>query len=300
MKLEDLIMVVEHKKEKEANFLTDLQGYIRFVLKACKDSAADIAEALEQLYGTKKKNSSWSELCLGGNTNLRGTFCQDMAHLRGFLKGDFNEGEWFFDHRSSKKECLEVISAHGIKTDGYPLLMHYERLEHVFYKGELLHNMNGKDYRVLAKLGSKDLLLLGEDEQIVVGINVELFERSPMRETPSANNTSRGIEWGKGIYLGYDITKLDFDILRQEYGEPLGTNGTSFLRDKIEREFWMHKNVEQKEGLGQRIRAAAKESLNQLYGTCDPEVFVTMLNKGMYDPMYAKKEEQKKVTGASR
>ena len=36
------------------------------------------------------------------------------------------------------------------------------------------------------------------------------------------------------------------------------------------------------------------------FGTDEPEVFVKMLDRGMYDGMYEAREEQKKIAGQSR
>ena len=74
----------------------------------------------------------------------------------------------------------------------------------------------------------------------------------------------------------------------------------SDLRDKIRKDFWMQKNVEQKEGLPERVRNAARDCLENTFGTSEPDVFDRMLDKGMYDGMYGMKEEQKKITGKSR
>lgn len=62
----------------------------------------------------------------------------------------------------------------------------------------------------------------------------------------------------------------------------------------------MQKNVEQKERLPHRVRNAARDCLENTFGTSEPDVFNKMLDKGMYDEMYSMKEEQKKITGQSR
>ena len=62
----------------------------------------------------------------------------------------------------------------------------------------------------------------------------------------------------------------------------------------------MQKNVEMKEGLPDRVRNAARDCLENTFGTHEPEVFAKMLEKGMYDGMYETREEQKKISGQSR
>ena len=303
MKLEDMIMVVENQKGTETNFLTDLRGYMEMAVKACDDSAVDMADAIGQLYGTKENNREWSDLYFAGNKSIHAAFCTGESQLRGFLMGNFNDGEWSFDEGRCPENCLEVLRINNMKTDGCSLFtcLHYEPVEHTFHAGELLRNMNGNDYRVLAALSPKNLLLMGmADSQIIVGRGVQFYERYPKGERPDSGSMVTGIEWDHGVYLGKDITRIDFDILKQEYGEPDRVENVSDLRDKIRRDFWMQKNVEQKEGLPERVRNAARDCLEHIFGTSEPDVFAKMLDKGMYDGMYQTKEEQKQISGPSR
>lgn len=301
----EVIMVMENWEGTETNFLTDLRGYMEMAMEACGGSAADMADAIGQLYGTKDGSSDWGGLYFAGNKSVHAAICRDVAQLRGFLMGDFNEGEWSFDEGRCQEGCLEVLRSYGMGTDGHSLPMRYERVGHAFHVGELLHNMNGKDYRVLALLGPRDLLLAGQvDSQLVVGRGVQLYKKYPNGERPGngsiVTGMMTGIEWDYGIYLGDDITRLDLDILRQEYGEPGRVENISDLWDRVQRDFWMHKNVEQKDSLAMRVRMAARDGLGELFRTADPEVFQAMLDKGMYDRMYHVKEEQKKMLGRSR
>ena len=303
MKLEDMIMVVENRKGTETNFLTDLRGYMEMAVKACDDSAVDMADAIGQLYGTKENNREWSDLYFAGNKSIHAAFCTGESQLRGFLMGNFNDGGWSFDEGRCSENCLEVLRINNMRTDGHSLFpsLHYERVEHTFHAGEVLHNMNGNDYRVLAVLSPKNLLLMSAvDGQIIVGRGVNLFERYPKGERPDNDSVVTGIEWDHGVYLGQDITRIDFDILKQEYGEPDRVENVSDLRDKIRRDFWMQKNVEQKEGLPERVKNAARDCLEHIFGTSEPDVFAKMLDKGLYDGMYHTKEEQKQISGPSR
>nr|WP_289707614.1 hypothetical protein [Enterocloster clostridioformis] len=303
MKLEDMIMAVENRKGKETNFLTNMWGYMEMAVKACDDSAVDLADAVEALYETKAGKVDWSDLYFAGNKSIHAAFCTGEAQLRGFLAGNFNNGEWSFDAERCSEDCLGVLRIYNMKPDGHSLFpyLHYERVEHTFHAGEVLHNMNGNDYRVLAALSPKDLLLMSmADSQIIVGRGVQLYERYPKGERPDSGSMVTGIEWDHGVYLGQDITRIDFDILKQEYGEPDRAENVSDLRDVIRRNFWMQKNVEQKEGLPDRVRNAARDCLEDTFGTSEPDVFDKMLDNGLYDGMYHAKEEQRQISGQSR
>jgi len=303
MKLEDMIMAVENRKGTEINFLLNLTDYMEIALKLWGEHAEDMAGVVSPLYETKTGKKDWSDLYFAANKSIHASFCTGEAQLRGFLAGNFNDGEWSFDEGRCSKDCLAVLRMYNMKPDGQPQFpyLHYERLEHSFHTGEVLHNMNGNDYRVFAVLSPKDLLLVSMmDSQFIVGRGTQLYERYPKGERPDDDSRVVGIEWDYGVYLGNDITKLDFDILKQEYGEPDRVETVYDLREKIRRDFWMQKNVEMKEGLPDRVRNAAKGCLENTFGTGEPEIFAKMLDKGMYDGMYETREEQKKISGQSR
>lgn len=303
MKLEDMIMAVENRKGTETNFLTNMWGYMEMAVKACDDSAIDLADAVEALYGTKAGKADWSDLYFAGNRSVHAAFCTGEAQLRGFLAGNFNNGGWSFDEERCAKDCLDALRIYNLKPDGQPQFpyLHYERVEHTFHAGEVLHNMNGNDYRVLAALSPDDLLVMSlTGSQLIVGRGVKLYERYPKGERPDSDSMVTGIEWDHGVYLGQDITRIDFDILKQEYGEPGRVENVSDLRDVIRRNFWMQKNVEQKEGLPDRVRNAARDCLENTFGTHEPDVFDKMLDKGVYDGMYHAREEQRQISGPSR
>lgn len=44
--------------------------------------------------------------------------------------------------------------------------------------------------------------------------------RYPKDEEPTPENIQTGIEWGSGVYLGNDLSSIDFGRLRLEYGAP--------------------------------------------------------------------------------
>ena len=305
MKLEDMIMAVENRKGTETNFLMDLTDYMGEVLKLWDDDyvVENIAQSVSELYGTKEKKADWSDLYIAANKSIHASFCRSETQLRQFLSGHFNDGEWTFDAERCSKDCLDVLRIYNLKTDGHSLFpyLHHERVEHTFHAGEVLHNMNGNDYRVLAALSPDDLLVMSmTGSQLIVGRGVKLYERYPKGERPDSESMVTGIEWDHGVYLGQDITRIDFDILKQEYGKPDKVENVSDLRDKTRRNFWMQKNVEQKEGLPDRVRNAARDCLENTFGTSEPEVFDRMLDNGMYDRMYHAREEQKQISGKSR
>ena len=199
MKLEDMVMVVENQKGTETNFLMDLTDYMKEIWSRF---AEPVADAIGALYKTKEGGTDWSDLYFAANKSVHASFCTGEPQLRGFLAGKFNNGEWSFDEGRCSKECLDVLRIYNLKPDGQPLFpyLHYEPVEHTFHAGEVLHNMNGNDYRVLAALSPDDLLVMSlTDSQLIVGRGVKLYERYPKGERPDDDSVVTGIEWDHGV-----------------------------------------------------------------------------------------------------
>lgn len=101
------------------------------------------------------------------------------------------------------------------------VVYHYEKQLADFKVGELLHNFNGNDYRVMEDYGRGNFLLMQMNTgMFVVGESVEAYKRYPKDEVPTVENIQTGIEWGSGVYLGNDMSSIDFKKLREEYGNP--------------------------------------------------------------------------------
>lgn len=92
------------------NFLLSLADYMEMVVKACDDSAVDMADTINQLYGTKEKKCEWSDLYFAGNKSVHASFCTGETQLSVFL----NDGEWSFDTERCSKDCLDVLRIYNL------------------------------------------------------------------------------------------------------------------------------------------------------------------------------------------
>ncbi len=301
MKLENMILVTENCKGTETIFLLNLPDYMAMVLKACEDSAIDMADAISQLYSTKEGKNGCSELYFRANISSQARFCASEGQLRSFLMGigseEANEEKPVFDDSRCSEECFEVLKAYGIGTDGHSLLnsLHYEAVAHDFRQGEILHNLNGRDYRVLAVLSEKNLLLMSQpDGQYIVAVNTLMYERSPKEGQVSEDNVIKGVEWGQGVYLGHNLTKIDLDGIIQEYGRPRKINSIGDYRNEERWKFVKLKSMSNNTNLGQTVRWAAEKELMDTFGTVDREIFEKNLDKGSYDNGFHQPGKEKK------
>lgn len=159
MKLEDMILVEEERRAEKTRFLLSFTDYVEMVLHDCGHSAEKMADILEQLNATKEGKGRCFELYQQGELGRHARYCSSEAQLRDFLFGTKKEGlkKSVFDEERCTEECLSVLKAYGISTNGQSLFhaLHYEEKDYDFKRGEILHNLNGSDYRVLSVLSEK-------------------------------------------------------------------------------------------------------------------------------------------------
>ncbi len=307
MRLEEILLVKERNQEgKEVNYLSNLSDYFIQVSKNGSGSVQEMADAARKLYATKTDMYGWAEFYSSQNTVASVRFCASESELQGFLLGMYNHTEnknipYIFDEERCSVECFGVLQAYGLDTSGHDLFgsMHYEPLEHDFKNGEIIHNFNGKDYRILSVLSPDNLLLMGvSDGQFVAGIGVQMYERYPKEQMKMGAGTVVAVEWQHGVYLGSDITKIDCDILKQDYGKPEKITSVYGLREKAREDFYKHRNIADNKNLSEKVRNAAKETLWERYSTEDISEFGRMLENGRYDDIFP--ERKRKIPGKSR
>lgn len=291
MKLEDMILVTENRKGTESIFLLNLSDYMEMVIRACEDSAVNMAGALAQLYDTREGKSRCSELYFfREDTSSQAVFCTNEAQLQCFLFGQqdgrIKQEKPVFEEARCTSECFEVLKAYGIDTDGHSLFhsLHYEAVEHDFRQGEILHNLNGSDYRVLSVLNEENLLLMSQSNgQFIVAVNTVMYERTPKEEHLSADSIIRGIEWGHGIYLGNDLMKMNLQEIQKKYGTDRVITTVDECRDETRRQFSLYQQLSKDGRLAFTVQWAAEESLRNVFGTTDDREFEKRLLEGCYD-----------------
>ena len=229
MKLRDLILVTSSNKGEESRYLSDIEGYMAVLFQAFSGSETEIAHAVGELCRTKD-NNLWTEVYAAANKSFCARFCGDVQELRDFLMGNHGMAgkETVFDRDACAKESLDVLTAYNMDCGGHPLIgkLHYERQEHRFRQGEILHNLNGSDYSVLMVLSEKDLFLMAlSSGQFLIAEGTRLYTRYPKAEPYPADSIIRGIECDRGIYLGSDMSVIDIDHIREEYAPDYKEHG---------------------------------------------------------------------------
>ena len=234
MKIQDMILVIQNIKGKETNMLMTLEEYKEAYLYVSSLSREESAELLKGLFDTKfsEPGSGWAERYITANKSYYAKFCSGSDELQCFLHGSYNDDKEFrFDRKESSVECLQALEEYNLDVNGGAkgFMFHYEQKEHEFKQGEVLHNFNGTDYKVMECYSKRNLLLMNlASGQFVVAVDTAFYNRYPHAGEYTKDNAETGIEWGHGDYLTARPSDIDFAALRAQYCEPYQQKGGCF------------------------------------------------------------------------
>ncbi len=255
MKLEDIVLVTDNNKGTETNMLMTLDDYLDEYVIGQFETEKEVCDAVIDIMQTKNDATCWSENYFASNKTVHARFCNDRLQLVSFLQEASGANEDIsFDADGSSRVCIDTIRRLGITVEGKPakfVACTYEKLEREYAQGEILHHLNGCDYRVLEKLSDRNMLLMSEESgQFIVALGMEFYKRYPKGEESTEDNTVVGIEWGNGRYYGYTPSEIDFATIRQEYG---------YRREEPEQEGKREYSIEVTEILSRVITVSAED-----------------------------------------
>ena len=302
MKIEEMVMVIYNQKGIEKNFLCSFEHFIKkYATDAC-DSYFEMAEVAAGLQETKQKDGSFFEMYYASNKTMYARFCGSLNELRLFIAGKLNDGMTnVFEEDFCDKECLDVLSRLGISTDRSMAIAkwpHYEKLESELVQGEIYHNFNGSDYRLMERYSDRNMLFMDVNSgQFVVGVGVDYFVRYPQGEDRYSSLSETGIEWGSGVYLGNTPSTINFTMLRREYGKDKEILCLEDYRVSLKEQFSTYHALAKNEARVDSVREAATNAMYEEFGTGKPDTFTSKLNAGDYDKGFWGNQVQEKYRG---
>lgn len=218
MKITDMILIIENNRGTESSLLCTFLDFVHRYLTHSWSGPLEVARVIQDLEHTRGK-VSYSHICYAANQTVYARYCKDLNELRDFLQSG-KDRPLDMDH--SNWECLALLERLGFDENTLTLTMpwHYEQQKRIFEVGEVLHNFNQHDYRVMEVFSDRNLLLMDVDTGgFVVGIGTDSFAKYPKGENIYSGLCEQGIEWGHGIYLGNVPDLREIAALRQTYGD---------------------------------------------------------------------------------
>lgn len=203
MDLKDMILVTENDRGTETNMLMTLDDYKSFI---AVDDMSELADNLLQLGRTLGKADNFTEYYRAANVTVSARFCLDDIQLGHFLQGLYNDCKEFrFDKEASSYECVAKLKEIGMTDKGWvdDFNLHYEMENRSFERGQTFHNFNDHDYMVLEALSPRNLVVMDmKSGSLTIALGATEYKRYPKDEKPTKDNTTIGVSWEHGIYLG--------------------------------------------------------------------------------------------------
>ena len=221
MDLKDMILVTENDRGTETNMLMALDDYKSFI---AVDDMSELAENLLQLGRTLGEADNFTEYYRAANVTVSARFCLDDIQLGQFLQGFYNDSKEFrFDKEASSSECVAKLKEIGMTDKGWvdDFSLHYEMENRSFERGQTFHNFNDHDYMVLEALSPRNLVVMDmKSGSLTIALGATEYKRYPKDEKPTKDNTTIGVSWEHGIYLGSTLSTTNFKAYKREYGTP--------------------------------------------------------------------------------
>lgn len=300
MKLEEMVLVKEHLRGKTLNYLCTLNDFMLIHVRRKTESFVMSGQVALELCETRMDDHKWTELVFSENKYVEARFCTSEAQLRGFLMGRFDETgvKTIMDESMCNAYCLDKIESMGIKLDGHsdPKFQYtYKPVETAFEQGEVLHNFNGNDYRVIEKLSANNLFLMDvRSGNFTVAIGAGMYQRYPKGEEPTEDNAQTSMEWDHGVYLGNTVSMIDFAEIREKYAEEEEIKTIIDYRHSLVDQFDALRKISKNPILPDSVKGAAENAMYERFMTARSDTFSNNLQDGKYDNGFIPEESRRK------
>lgn len=289
MKIEEIVLVKEHLRNKTLNYLSTLDDFMNVHVRLISDSVVRNGQLASELTKTLLDDGKWMKLGYTDHKWVEARFCASESQLKGFLGGRFDNPEErvSFDEACCNAYCLDKVTNLGLRLDGslnMKFQFKYQPVEVVFHQGDILKNFNGSDYRVMEKLSARNLLMMDERSgKFIVAIGAGMYAKYPKSEESTEDNQMIRLEWDHGIYLSETPSDIDFQIIREKYGEVKEIRTIEDYRIQQNEVFRFYKKIVDNPVIEIAVKEAATNAMYEVFMTGREDMFMENLNSGKYD-----------------
>lgn len=294
MNLTDIVLVTENDKRTETNMLMTVDDYKRFV---DIEDLSDLSEQMLLLGRTLGEADNFAEYYRTANVTVFARLCRDDVQLGHFLQGLYNDSkEFWFDKEASSPECVVKMKEIGMTDRGWidDFILHYEKNDRTFERGQTFHNFNDHDYMVLEALSPRNLVVMDmKSGSLTIALGATEYKRYPKDEKPTNDNTTIGVSWEHGIYLGSTLSTTNFRMYKKEYGTPEKVEDIYDYRAKVKRKFYFLEDLSKDDDIPKKIQNDILHEMYEKFSTLEEDTFIDRLEDGKYDAGFVKEPEQR-------
>ena len=173
-------------------------------------------------------------------------------------------------------------------------ILHYEKNDRTFERGQTFHNFNDHDYMVLEALSPRNLVVMDmKSGSLTIALGATEYKRYPKDEKPTNDNTTIGVSWEHGIYLGSTLSTTNFRMYKKEYGTPEKVEDIYDYRAKLKRKFYFLEDLSKDDDIPKKIQNDILHEIYEKFSTLEDDTFIDRLEDGKYDAGFVKEPEQR-------
>ena len=275
----------------ETNMLMTLDDYKSFI---AIDDMSELADNLLQLGRTLGEADNFAEYYRASNVTVFARFCKDDVQLGYFLQGFYNDSKQFrFDKEASSSECVAKLKEIGMTDKGWvdDFSLHYEMENRSFERGQTFHNFNDHDYMVLEALSPRNLVVMDmKSGSLTIALGATEYKRYPKDEKPTKDNTTIGVSWEHGIYLGSTLSTTNFKAYKREYGTPEKIEDIYDYRAKLKQKFYFYQDMSKDDDVPKKLQNDFLHQMYEDFGTIEEDCFYDRLEDGKYDDGFKERQ----------
>lgn len=277
----------------ERNMLMTLEDYKKFV---AIDDMSELADQMLLLGRTLAEG--FTEYYRAANVTVFAKFCRDDVELGRFLQGYYNDSKkFYFDKATSSPECITKMDEIGMTDRGWidDFILHYEKCDRTFERGQTFHNFNDHDYMVLEALSPRNLVVMDmKSGSLTIALGATEYKRYPKDEEPTKDNTAIGVSWEHGIYLGSTLSQTNFKAYKREYGTPEKIKDVYDYRAKLKQKFYFYQDLSKDDDIPKNMQNDFLHQMYKEFGTIEEEYFYDRLEDGKYDEGFKERQVKEK------
>ena len=121
---------------------------------------------------------------------------------------------------------------------------------------------------------------------LTIALGTNEYKRYPRGANPTGDNTTIGVSWEHGIYLGSKLSETNFKAYKREYGSAEPVEDIYDYRAAVKRKFFFLEDLTKDKDVPAQIRNEISQYLYAEYRTMDIDTFSDRLDEGKYDDGY--------------
>lgn len=191
-----------------------------------------------------------------------------------------------FDKELSSPECLTKMKELAMTDKGWidDFILHYEKNDRTFERGQTFHNFNDHDYMVLEALSPRNLVVMDmKSGSLTIALGATEYKRYPKDKKPTKDNTTIGVSWEHGIYLGSTLSTTNFKAYKREYGTPEKIEDIYDYRAKLKQKFYFYQDMSKDDDVPKKLQNDFLHQMYEDFGTIEEDCFYDRLEDGKYD-----------------